>query len=276
MRKLVGIAAVAVLAAGCGESKPAAVSDEFKQAVSTLLSTVDKSAAPKFEAVTCGSVLDSPSDPKVVMWADVEVRGVSADKLTAAGVAAGWQPQTADGYDAYLTGPGNVALALRGSKVRAEKANCSVADSNQQLGGKVRPALTDKQSSALAKPLAAGVEVAAAIHEVIGKPLDTAQFPASGKPGDAPKLDLSTCGEAKRGATFYASSKHDLGSVDVADLEKRMVAAVPKSAKVDERPAQPGYFQVDADGAKLTVSAAKKGDSVEFTLTMNGPCVPVA
>ncbi|MDQ3402673.1 MAG: hypothetical protein M3548_04670 [Actinomycetota bacterium] len=277
---LVVVTAGAVLA-GCAKSTPAPVSEDFKTAVNSLLT--GSSATPTFDAVTCGSVLDAPGDDQVVMWSDAQVPGGSADKLLSAGIAAGWQPQRAAGFDLFLIGPNDVRFALRGTQVRAERAKCSISGRSQDLAVDVRPDLTAGQVDAMSEQFGPAAAAARAIHRTIGKPLDTKEFPESGKITDATGLSLSTCGEkgGPRGAGWNASVKHELaGSADPATLEQDIIDALPSGLQIDERPKQPGYFQASAAGVDLSVSIAPKkqpdgSPRVEFTLTMSADCTPV-
>lgn len=254
-------ALVAVTSAGCAESKPATVSEDFKAAVSGLLSKVGGSSSPTFDALTCGSVLDAPGDEQVAMWGDAQVPEGSADKLRSAGIAAGWQPQRAKGFDVFLIGPNNVSFALRGSKVRAEQAKCSISGRHQELSVDVRPELTPGQNTALSAQLEPAVAAAEAIHAVIGKDLDHRKFPVTGKIDLAAGLSLSTCGEKNgpRGVRWSGSTEHQLDpSTDPAALERKIIERLPSGLTVDERPGQPGYFQAKASGMSVSVSISPK------------------
>lgn len=277
-------ALVVVTSAACAESKPATVSEDFKSAVNSMLSTVGSGSSPTFEALTCGGVLDAPGDEQVAMWADAQVPEGSADKLRSAGIAAGWQPQRADGFDLFLVGPNNVKFALRGSKVRAEQAKCSISGRHQELSVDVRPDLTPGQTKALSAQLGPAVAAAEAVHEVIGKALDHRKFPTSGKIESAGGLSLSTCGEKNgpRGVQWSGSTEHQLdAATDPAALERKIIDRLPSGLTVDERPGQPGYFQATASGVSLSMSISPKkqqdGSKVfEFEFdAQSADCVPV-
>ncbi|MBC6446714.1 hypothetical protein [Actinokineospora xionganensis] len=276
-------ALVALTSAGCAESKPATVSEDFKAAVNSMLSKVGGSSTPTFDALTCGSILDAPGDEQVAMWGDAQVPEGSADTLRSAGIAAGWQPQQAKGFDLFLIGPNNISFALRGSKVRAEQAKCSISGRHQELSVDVRPELTPSQAAAMSAEFGPAVVAARAIHQVIGKPLNTKEFPTSGKVTDAPELSLSTCGEKNgpRGARWYGSAEHELdASIDPATLKRKIIDGLPSGLTVDERPGQPGYFQATTPDAGLTVSISPKKQQdgsrvVQFKLTASADCTPV-
>jgi hypothetical protein len=229
-------------------------------------------------------VMDAPGDEQVAMWADAQVPEGSADKLRSAGIAAGWQPQRAEGFDLFLVGPNNVKFALRGSKVRAEQAKCSISGRHQELSVDVRPELTPRQKTALSAQLEPAVAAGEAIHEVIGKELDHRKFPPGGKIDLAAGVSLSTCGEKSgpRGVQWSGSTEHQLdGSTDPAALERKIIDRLPSGLTVDERPGQPGYFQAKASGMSLSVSISPKkqqdGSKVfEFEFNaQSSDCVPV-
>ena len=283
MRQAAIAACLLVVVAGCAESKPAPVSQAFTDAVTGLLGQVAPGATPAFEAATCGAVLDAAPDEHVAMWADAEVSGVSPDDLRAAGIAAGWQPLRATEHDLAMLGPHDIRIALDGSTVRAELADCSIAGKHQELDGfhRLPPELTDAQATALAPDFSAASAAVRSVHDIIGVPADPAVFPESGRLDQASGLTLVACGEdaAPRGASWRAESKGELTTAaDVADLERRVIASLDGTWTVDPRPEQPGYLKARHNGVELTVSMGTPANqNSRYTLTlMNSTCAPVA
>ncbi|GAA4431244.1 hypothetical protein ACFQV2_37910 [Actinokineospora soli] len=267
MRFAAVAAGVLVLAAGCAESKPAAVSGGFKDTVTGLLRQVAPDASPTFDAMTCGALTDPDPDSHVAMWADATLSGVAADELRRAGVQAGWQPVRADGFDVVLVSPDDVRLALRGGTVRAELANCSIAGKHQELDfHPVVPELTTEQEDVLSVGLRTTAEAVTAIHEVIGQPVDEAVFPRSGRVADATGLPVSTCkaGSGERGANWAATTKRDLpAGTDPARVKQEITGAFGDGWTVDPRPKQPGFLK--AQNGSLTISVTLSATSFELS-----------
>ncbi|SDC88915.1 hypothetical protein [Actinokineospora iranica] len=283
MRTLVALASLGMLTAGmlagCAESKQAPVSAEFTSTVTSLLGAVDGSARPTFDALTCGSVFDASGNDLVAMWADATVRDVSAAELRAAGIKAGWQPQVAEGFDLVLIGPHEVKFALKGDKVRAELAKCSISGRHQELSIDLRPDLTAEQQRAMSPGFAAAARAAKGVAEIAGEPVDVKTFPASGQITDAPDVSLTTCGAGggARGARWYASTRQ--GITAAPDLKQRVLDYLGPEWTVDPREGQPGYLAASrpADQVGFTVSLrTPKNAGAEMELVANGECVLVA
>lgn len=96
----------ALLALGCTKSEPIAVPSDFSDPVRELLTAVDSGAAPTFKAETCANLpVDGPTDGARRIQSEATLSAdpvVAVEKLRAAGIAKGWQPQEVDGAELAL------------------------------------------------------------------------------------------------------------------------------------------------------------------------------
>ncbi|GLZ37664.1 hypothetical protein Acsp05_12890 [Actinokineospora sp. NBRC 105648] len=261
--------------AGCAESRPAPVPPAVSEVVTELLAAVDPTVKPAFQAATCGSVMDDPDASNVVVWADATLPSGSATKLRAKAVKLGWQPQEAAGFDVFLIGPYKTRVALRGDKVRAEQAECSVAERGQELAVDVRPDLSDAQAAAVSRSFKPAVVAADDVYSALRQEKPFKTYPASGDVRDAPGATLSTCPQKPAGVSWYAASSTHLPiGMDSAAAKAAVAAALGADWQVDKRPAQPDYLKArQGNGTELTMTF-KAGGQIDLTLE-NKACVPV-
>ncbi|UVS82575.1 hypothetical protein [Actinokineospora sp. UTMC 2448] len=269
IRRVAAGLAVLLAAAGCSdEPEPVPVAEDFSDTVTSLLRAVDGGATPSFGAETCGAWPATPD--QVITWADAALTGVAPERLRAAAVAAGWQPQTADGVDLALVGPHDVLLALTGGTVRAERPNCTKSGDSRRLDHNdfTRPDPTEAQARAVADGQERAARTAAAIRGIIE---------LGGRAADEPAL--ANCGGAgPRGVTWTMR--------DTAKLPARTnLPAVMSQMDEELRSAgwttqsTPDGMTATGDGLTATITARHssiEGDPSPFLLEIRpGECVPV-
>ncbi|WP_026423404.1 hypothetical protein [Actinokineospora inagensis] len=262
------LALALLLTTSCAKSNPATIPPDFDHTVEDLISAVDNTATVTFEAKTCGSLLDTAPTESVAAWADATV-STSAQALRDTATTHGWQPQSADGWDLALIGPGGIRLGLRNGKIRAEQARCTVQQP-LQLTAPMHPALTPVQWSTLDPSFAETSEAATRIATAAHVPPDPRTF--SGTLTNAPNTTLITCDlGGPQGAKWYASTKTPLTDPDITATKQRALTTLP-GWQVDPRPQQPDYFTATTPQATLTIALAEH----HLTLTAFSPCTPAA
>ncbi|EWC60570.1 hypothetical protein UO65_4142 [Actinokineospora spheciospongiae] len=256
-KRAASVLAGLLLAAGCTESQPAEVPADFEGAVRALL------ADATFGARTCGAALDADPGSKVFAWADAALPATGVDRLRAAAVAAGWQPQVTDRYALALTGRDNrrLAVTLDGDRatVRAESNRCSTQPTEALPDDAFsRPEPTDAQRAALTAVFPPARDLALRFAAAAGVDLDAALFPVD--TDEPPPAWLTTCQDGDRfGLRLAADTSTTLPeSTDVPPVHERLVAAVREGWSVKPKLAGQRSW-VDAEqviaGHPVTVSS---------------------